>query len=178
MVANRTDSNVTVGATELLDFAGDQVRLSGQIDYPEHRRPAQGYPLFFVIQHGTSTSRKDYQHICDLGMTVGAAVFRWDKRGTGKSGHGSRGSVEVDTLKAYAYALNLPSINPTSVIIFAQSEGTLILQQAYKQFEQLQIPLGIILAGNMLDEKAVLTIKTPIHIVISKKRLERLAYLW
>ena len=110
MVANRTDENLdAIGATEMVEFAGDNVRLAGQIDYPERNRPAGGYPLFFIIQHSTSTSRNDFKHVCSLGMSVGAAVFRWDKRGTGKSGSGSSGSIVGDTLKAYEFALNTSS---------------------------------------------------------------------
>ncbi|MEO1290303.1 MAG: hypothetical protein AAFV93_21335, partial [Chloroflexota bacterium] len=133
MVSNRTDDSLgTVGASEIVNFSGDNVRLSGQIDYPESNRPANGYPLIFVIQHSTSTSITDFEHITTLGMTMGMAVFRWDKRGTGRSGNGANGSVEVDTLRAYEQAIKLPSVDSSSIIIFAQSEGTLLLQQEYK----------------------------------------------
>ena len=169
MVANRTDDTPgIIGATEMVDFAGDSVCLSGQIDYPETSRPPNGYPLIFIIQHGTSTSRADYAHITSTGMSIGAAVFRWDKRGTGHSGNGSNGSIEVDTLKAYAFAAKLPGIDRSRIIIFAQSEGTLILGQEYQQFSSVQQAAGVILAGNMLDEKAIIAIDVPVHIVVSK----------
>lgn len=170
MVANnRTDDNLgSIGVTEMLEFAGDDVCLAGQIDYPQDSIPQNGYPLIFVIQHGTSMSRADYRHVSSLGMAVGSAVFRWDKRGTGRSGCGSIGTLENDTYKAYQFALSLPSIDPNRVIIFAQSEGTLLLGQEYIQFASIQKPQGIILAGNMLDGKAVLTIDSPIHFVVSK----------
>ncbi|MGJ3240063.1 MAG: alpha/beta hydrolase family protein [Anaerolineae bacterium] len=169
MAVNRTDDQPnTIGATEIVDFAGDNVRLAGQIDYPEANRPAQGYPLIFIIQHGTSISRADYKHITTLGMSIGAAVFRWDKRGTGKSGSGATGTLENDTLKAYEFALSLPSVNISQVVIFAQSEGTLLLGQEYKAFARLTKPCGIVLAGNMLDERAILALTVPVHIVVSK----------
>ncbi len=169
MVANRTDDTPgIIGATELVDFAGDNVSLSGQVDYPDTAYPPEGYPLIFVIQHGTSTSRADYAHVTTSGKSIGVAVFRWDKRGTGHSGNGSSGSIEGDTLKAYEYALKLPGIDRSRVVIFAQSEGTLILGQEYQRFSAIQKPLGIILAGNMLDEKAIVSIDTPAHIVVSK----------
>ncbi|MEM9953936.1 MAG: hypothetical protein AAF846_20165 [Chloroflexota bacterium] len=169
MVSNRTDDSLgTVGASEIVNFSGDNVRLSGQIDYPESNRPANGYPLIFVIQHSTSTSITDFEHITTLGMTMGMAVFRWDKRGTGRSGNGANGSVEVDTLRAYEQAIKLPSVDSSRIIIFAQSEGTLLLQQEYKHLKQSQKPLGIILASNMLDEKAVLALDAPLHIIVSK----------
>ena len=53
-------------------------------------------------------------------------------------------------------------------MIFAGNEGTLILGQEYKLFADIQKPAGIILAGNMLDEKAILAIDVPVHIVVSK----------
>lgn len=169
MVANRTDDNLdSVGVTELVNFAGDNVHLAGQIDYPQQNRPSKGYPLVFVIQHGTSTSRADYQHITALGTSIGVAVFRWDKRGTGRSGNGSSGTLEGDTYKAYEFAVSLPSIDPERVIIFAQSEGTVLLGQDYSKFSKIHKPKGIILAGNMLDEETVLNIDVPIHFIVSK----------
>jgi hypothetical protein len=169
MVSDRTDDlHSSLGASELLDFAGDNVRLAGQIDYPESKRPAEGYPLIFVIQHATSTSRAEFEHIVQLGMDTRAAVFRWDKRGTGKSGSGPNGSAEMDVLKAYQTAIAQPSINPERVIIFAQNEGSLILAELYYQIFKLQRPLGVVLAGNMLDEEAIININVPVHIVASK----------
>lgn len=169
MVANRTDETLgTIGATELVDFVGDNVALAGQIDYPETDRPANGYPLIFIIQHGTSTSRDDFEHVTTLGMKIGAAVFRWDKRGTGRSGSGSKGSIENDTLNAYKIAIKLPSIDPSRVIIYSQSDGTLLLGQEFARINKIQHPLGVILASNMLDEKAVLAIDCPVHIIVSK----------
>ncbi len=169
MVANRTDDTLgTIGATEFVDFVGDNVALAGQIDYPETDRPTNGYPLIFIIQHGTSTSRNDFKHVMSLGMKIGAAVFRWDKRGTGRSGSGSQGAIEVDTLNAYKVAINLPSIDKSRVVIYAQSDGTLLLGQEYARFRKLQAPLGIILASNMLDEQAILPIDRPVHIIVSK----------
>jgi len=168
MVAPTDDSVASIGASEWVEFAGDEVRLAGQIDYPEAKRPSGGYPLIFVIQHGTSTSRQDYAHVSNFGTEAGCAVFRWDKRGTGKSGHGYQGSVERDTLLAYAYALSLPSINTAKVVILAQCEGTLLLAQSFADFSAIQQPLGVILAGNMLDADAITPLACPVHIVISK----------
>jgi uncharacterized protein len=169
MVSHRTeDTASSFGATELLEFAGDNVRLAGQIDYPASKRPAEGYPLIFVIQHATSTSREDFNHIAEIGMESGAAVFRWDKRGTGKSGNGPSGTVEMDTLKAYETAIVQASLNPNRVIIFAQNEGTLILGDIYRALNKVKRPAGLILAGNMLDEEAVLDLNAPLHIVVSK----------
>lgn len=169
MVANHVDKPVaSVDVTEHLEFAGDDVRLAGQIDYPKANRPRTGYPLLFVIPHGTSMARTDYDHIAELGASIGVAVFRWDKRGTGRSGHGVNGSIEIDTVRAYDYALQLPSINPEQVIIYAQNEGTLLLHDIFSAVKREQHPLGVLLAGNMLDHKSILKIDVQTHIVVSK----------
>lgn len=169
MVANHVDKPLaSVDISEQLEFAGDDVRLAGQIDYPKAKRPRTGYPLIFVIPHGTSLTRKDYNHIAELGASIGAAVFRWDKRGTGASGHGMNGSIELDTVKAYDYALQLPSIDSSRVIIYAQNDGTLLLSEVFAAIKEEQVPLGVLLAGNMLDEHNIVTLDVPLHIVVSK----------
>jgi hypothetical protein len=169
MVSNHVEINITsVSASELVNFAGDNVHLAGQMDYPQTEKPASGYPLIFIIQHATCNSRKGYLHITKLGTEMGTAVFRWDKRGTGNSSSGGSGSVTVDTLKAYETAVNLPAIDRNRVVILAQNEGSMLLYEAYKEFVTIQEPLGVVLAGNMLDEKAILKIHVPLHIVVSK----------
>jgi hypothetical protein len=158
----------SVGASQNVLFAGDQVRLEGQIDYPTDPAPAAGYPLIFVLPHATSTNRQQYSHISRLGTECGAAVFRWDKRGTGGSGAGGSGSVVKDAVKAYETALAQPQIDKTQVILYSQNEGTSLLGESFDQFNAVQKPTGVVLAGNMLDEKQVTIIKTPIHLVVSK----------
>lgn len=158
----------SVSASELLFFAGDQVRLAGQIDYPLTPRPASGYPLIFVIPHATCTTRHGFQHFARLGTECGTAVFRWDKRGSGNSGSGSGGSIVADTLDAYQTALSQNHLDRTQTVIVAQNEGTLVLGEAYERFVALQKPVGVVLAGNMLDEKQILAVKAPVLAVVSK----------
>lgn len=169
MVSEQVDQKASsVSASEYISFAGDNVRLAGQMDYPNENEPPDGYPLIFVIPHSTSNSRDDYAHITKLGSHIGAAVFRWDKRGTGRSGSGGGGSVTVDTVQAYATAVSQPSIDRSQVIIYAQNEGTLLLGEAYRDFAEIEPPCGVILAGNMLDEERITRVAAPVHIVISK----------
>lgn len=166
MVLNHEDMDSQ--ASQSINFAGDHVSLYGIMDYPSTERPANGYPLIFIIQHATCTSLETYSHIAKLGKESNASVFRWDKRGTGKSGTGPNGSIEIDTLKAYQTAISLPDIDKSRVVIFAQNEGTLLLASLFNTVLSVQKPLGCILAGNMLDQTAVLKVKTPLHIVVSK----------
>ena len=168
MASNIHDERPMLGVTQEIFFAGDDVRLAGQIDYPDGKTPHTGYPLIFIIQHATCTSRKNQAHYAQLGMSAGAAVFRWDKRGTGSSGSSGQGSAANDVLYAYEKALSLPSINPNRAVIIAQNEGTLAVGEMYQQFAEIKRPLGVVLAGNMLDEKAIIAIDVPVHCVVSK----------
>lgn len=156
------------GTSRVLRFAGDKVQLSGQVDYPHDKPPAQGYPLIFIIQHATCVSRRGYQHISTIGSRCGAAVFRWDKRGTGDSAGGGAGSLALDTLSAYETALYEPNIDTNKVVIFAQNEGTVLLGDNYSEFVASQRPKGIVLAGNMLDDEKIMTLDVPLTVVMSK----------
>ncbi|MGB1286462.1 MAG: hypothetical protein ACPG7F_08020, partial [Aggregatilineales bacterium] len=62
------------GSSRLLSFAGDKVRLAGQLDYPASPPPPDGYPLIFIIQHATCNSRHGYEHISAIGARCGFAV--------------------------------------------------------------------------------------------------------
>lgn len=153
--------------TEYMFFAGDHVQLAGQIDYPITPMPEQGYPLIFVIQHATCNTRNGYAHIARLGVEMGMAVFRWDKRGTGNSGSGS-GVGTLDPINAYQTALKQPGINPQAVFILAQNEGSLLLHDTWNQFRQVALPAGVVLAGNMLDQKAITALNVPVTTINSK----------
>ena len=166
MVSNQFHSEIPTNKS--FTFAGDHVSLYGKIDYPASEPHANGYPLIFLIQHATSTSLDGYAHVARIAMEMNAAIFRWDKRGTGKSGTGPNGSIEIDTLKAYQTALTQEKIDKARVIIFAQNEGTMLLGSLFNSFAAVQKPLGCILAGNMLDKTAILKINSPLHIVVSK----------
>lgn len=167
-LVNNKNTIASVSASELVIFGGNQVRLAGQIDYPIVRFSDRGFPLIFIIQHATCTSRYGFNHIVRLATELGIAVFRWDKRGTGNSGSSGIGSAHLDTLKAYETAIAQPQIDRERIIILAQNEGTLLLGEWYTHFRALQRPHGVLLSGNMLDEKAVLPIDAPLHIVTSK----------
>lgn len=161
------ESTTEAGCTVELMFAGDGVALAGQIDYPTHRvSPSQSIPLLFILPHSGCNTREAYAHYAETALHAGFAVFRWDKRGTGRSGAGGRGSTTQDAANAYETALEQPGIARDSVVILAQSEGTLMLGSSYGLFARLQRPCGVILAGNMLDEKSILAIDTPIQIIL------------
>ncbi len=103
-----------------LVFAGDNVRLAGQMDYPAAPAPVDGFPVIFILHHAGGNTREDYEHYAALGLESGWAVFRWDKRGTGRSGAGGRGSTLKDAVNAYEVALQQPRINPRRAVVLAQ----------------------------------------------------------
>jgi uncharacterized protein len=148
-------------------FAGDGVCLAGQVDYPADAASSPcGYPLIFVLHHAGGNTRRDYDHYAHLGLNNGFVVFRWDKRGTGKSGAGGRGSPLQDAINAYQTALSQPGINKEKVIILAQGEGTLMLSDLFEDFAKVQQPYAALLVGNLLDKDDVVKIKTRVQIII------------
>lgn len=149
-----------------LAFAGDFVRLSGQINYPNTPPPLSGsYPLIFVLHHAGGNTREDYEHYARIGLRAGFAVFRWDKRGTGRSGAGGRGSSTQDAVYAYETAIEQPNVDPNRTVIVAQGEGTRLLGGAFGLFARYQRPQGIILVGNMLDTESILALESRVMIV-------------
>lgn len=149
-------------------FAGDHVQLSGQIDYPDSPSPKDGFPLIFILHHAGCNSRDWYWPFAEIGLQNGFAVFRWDKRGTGRSGAGGRGSVTQDAVNAYEIALEQPFINRHRAVILAQDAGSGTLGDAYGLFARIQKPCAVILASNMLDEEAVLAIETRLYILMAE----------
>jgi hypothetical protein len=151
--------------THELVFAGDTVRLAGQIDYPLTRRPSTGYPLVFVLPQAACWARDMYDDYTAVALERGYAVFRWDKRGTGRSGSSGTGSPVQDAVNAYETALMQPQINRAAAVILAIGAGTSLLGNCYGLFARIQNPLGVMLIGNMLDAKAIVALNTRIQIL-------------
>ncbi|GAB1420071.1 hypothetical protein MASR2M15_01480 [Anaerolineales bacterium] len=146
-------------------FYGDQVRLVGQMDFPPSPPKARGHKLFFTLQHATHTHTKEYDCYVSVAREKGYASFRWDKRGTGRSGSGGLGNPMQDAVNAYQVAVRRTGINPEQVVIFAQNEGSLILGKNLERFMAIQKPKAIILAGNMLDQTLIEQIECPLYIM-------------
>jgi uncharacterized protein len=170
MASNQAVVSVLNAAhTKELAFAGDGVRLAGQIDYPTTARPANGYPLLFVLHHAGCNTRECYDHYAESALVAGYAIFRWDKRGTGRSGASGRGSTTQDSVNAFEIALEQPDVNPRRAVILAQGAGTALLGTSFGLFARQQHPIGVILVANMLDEQAVLAIDSPLKIVLGQE---------
>ncbi|MBL8130791.1 MAG: hypothetical protein JNL42_02955 [Anaerolineae bacterium] len=158
-----------VSETREILFAGDHVRLSGQLDLPTTPAPRDGYPLLFILPHASSISRDDFDEYAATALRTGFAVFRWDKRGTGRSGSGGRGSSTQDAINAYETALLHEEINRRQAIILAVGAGTGMLGNAYGLFARLQRPAGALLIANQLSPEEILAIDTEIHILMSQE---------
>jgi uncharacterized protein len=122
-----------------------------------------------VVPHSGCNTRNDYAHYASVALQSGYAVFRYDKRGTGRSGAGGLGSTIQDAINAYATAVKQDCLDTAKVIILAQGEGTLLLSEAFEAFEDVQPPFGALLIGNMLDQKQILSIKTRIQVIIGSQ---------
>jgi alpha-beta hydrolase superfamily lysophospholipase len=164
----QTREDVSIGHTEELVFAGDGVRLAGQIDYPVSASNKSSFPLMFILHHAGCDARDGYTHFAHYGIASGYAVFRWDKRGTGRSGAGGRGSTTQDAVNAYEVALEQPGIDRRHVVILAQDAGTGLLGDSFGLFARIQAPHGVVLATNMLDAEAVLAIQAQVLILMGQ----------
>jgi len=168
MNVNTILESIKVGYSQELIFAGDGVRLAGQMDYPVPPSRSKSFPLVFILHHAGCEDREGYQAFADIGLQSNYAVFRWDKRGTGRSGAGGRGSTTQDAVNAYEIALEQPYIDRHRVVILAQDAGTGLLGSSFGLFARVQQPNGVILATNMLDADDVLAIESRLLVVMGQ----------
>lgn len=168
MTSNTILESVKMGDSQELIFAGDGVRLSGQMDYPVHPSRSQLFPLIVVLHHAGCEDRDGYQAFADVGLEAGYAVFRWDKRGTGRSGAGGRGSTTQDAVNAFEVALEQPYVDRRRVVILAQDAGTGLLGSSFGLFARVQHPYGVILATNTLDASEALAVESRLLVVMGQ----------
>ncbi len=157
-----------VEQTEEVVFAGDGVRLSGQIDYPFSSTKRKNFPLLFILHHAGSDDRSGYQHFTDTALDAGYAVFRWDKRGTGRSGAGGRGLTTNDAICAYQVALDQAQVDRRHVVILAQDAGAALLGSSFGLFAREQHPYGVVLATNTLDETTAMAIDSRLLVLMGQ----------
>lgn len=148
-------------------FAGDQVRLAGQLDYPAPPKPVHGYPLIFILHHACCNTRDDYLDYARIGLENGCAVFRWDKRGTGRSGASGRGSTLQDALNAYETAVSQAGIDRTRVLIVAAGAGTALFGNEFAAFDKILRPRAALLVANQLDPDDIIALDLPLQILMS-----------
>ncbi|MEP6988887.1 MAG: hypothetical protein ABI970_25015, partial [Chloroflexota bacterium] len=71
MIVNQIDERVAVAHTEEIVFAGDGVRLDGQIDYPILSTRQKIFPLMFILHHAGCDDREGYSHFAQAGLASG-----------------------------------------------------------------------------------------------------------
>ncbi|MER3458141.1 MAG: alpha/beta hydrolase [Chloroflexota bacterium] len=154
-------------AQEVSFQSEDGTRLAGQLDRP----PGQANPpLVFIIHHSGAVDRDAYQYLAARLVPAGYAVFRFDKRGTGRS-EGTYGCCEdSDALAAYRAAVAQDGIDMSRVFIIAQSIGTQILAKRFEEFARIYRPAGVVLLSSLLPAEDILAIKAPLHIIISDSK--------
>jgi hypothetical protein len=168
MTFYETFEGVQVGRTEEIVFAGAGVRLAGQIDYPDTVPYGSTYPLVFILHHAGCDDREGYRHFAESALASRWAVFRWDKRGTGRSGAGGLGSTTQDSVLAYEVAINQPHIDRRRVVILAQDAGTGLLGSSFGLFARVHPLYGVVLATNVLDETAISAIQCRLLILMGQ----------
>lgn len=159
----------TAGRVTELQFSGDNVLLSGQIDYPNRPIPAAGFPLLFILHHAGTHTRDDVAHLASVALSSGWAAFRWDKRGSGRSGGGGRGSTLIDAVKAYEIALKQLDIHRGRVCVVAHADGTAMLRDMYSQIDDIARPYAALLIANMLDKREILRLTTRLMILMGER---------
>lgn len=162
------EEQIQVARTEDIVFAGDKVRLAGQIDYPFTIPHAKTFPLLFILHHAGCDDREGYRYFAEAGLSAGYAVFRWDKRGTGRSGAGGIGSTTQDAVNAYEVALVQPHIDRKQVVILAQDAGTGLLGSSFGLFARAQHPYGVVLATNILNSETVQAIDSRLLVLVGQ----------
>ena len=154
---------------EVTFASADGVQLAGQLDLPlDISEP----PLVVFIHHAGPETRDTYQHLVAYLVPRGYAVFRFDKRGTGRS-NGVYGCCEADdALAAYRAVYSESGFDHRHVFIIAQSLGTQIVAERFSDFEAIGMPGGVVLLSSLLRGDAVLAIRAPIHIIVSDSEAE------
>lgn len=145
-------------------FISEGVELAGELDLPLRKDLA---PLVFIIHHSGPVTRDAYGYMAELLIEAGFAVFRFDKRGVGKSG-GEYGCCEAkDALAAYQAAVTQPGIDPTRILIVAQSIGTIHLADRFAEFVAIRPPLGVVLLSSLLGPEQIRAIAAPVHVIVA-----------
>jgi alpha/beta superfamily hydrolase len=145
-------------------FVSEGVELAGELDLPLGEDLA---PLVFIIHHSGPVTRDAYGYMAELLTEAGFAVFRFDKRGVGRSG-GEYGCCEAeDALAAYQAAVTQAGFDRGRVLIVAQSIGATHLADRFAEFAAIHPPLGVVLLSSLLGPEQITAIAAPVHVIVS-----------
>ncbi len=145
-------------------FVSGDATLAGELDLPLGEEEA---PLAFIIHHSGPATRDAYGYMAELLTQAGFAVFRFDKRGVGRS-EGEYGCCEEkDALAAYQAAVAQAGVDRMHVFIIAQSIGSEYLAAHFSEFAAVQPPAGVVLLSSLLGPEDSVRIEAPLHIIVS-----------
>ncbi len=143
--------------------AQDGTPLAGQLDLPDAAPP---HPTVVVLHHSGPVDRCAYDYMAQLLVENGFAVFRFDKRGTGRSG-GVYGCCEADDAVAAWRAAAQPGVDTERLYLMAQSLGTRIAADRFAEIAAIQPPRGLLLLSSLLDGGDLERLSGPILLVLS-----------
>lgn len=144
--------------------SADGTGLAGQLDLPPE---VENPPLVWILHHSGPVNRDAYQYLAALLVPEGYAVFRFDKRGNGASGGTYGCCEEEDALAAYQAAVSQEGFDPQRVFIVAQSVGTQIVARHFQELQSIHPVRGVVLLSSLLEGKELLTIESPLLILVS-----------
>ena len=84
MIVNQIDERVAVAHTEEIVFAGDGVRLDGQIDYPILSSRQKTFPLMFILHHAGCDDAADLSRLLGLARPRAGGSLAPSRRGCGR----------------------------------------------------------------------------------------------
>ncbi len=164
MASQREDIDVVS-----LDARGDEIRIRGQIDFPDHHNGEGPHPLVVMVpgtglfdrdvSFGTSGTAGDkiFLDMAKHFLDAGIAVARYDLRGVefgGKPDSALRATVDaqsgvLDFAAIYRFAASHSRVDKDRIVVLAHSEGMLLATKAIQ--EKLISPSGIIGIGALLE---------------------------
>lgn len=161
----------------------DQTELSGEWDFPDPVLFGGRRPLVVMAHNRAGRDRNcngpaipHYDGFLTLarGLTAaGYAVFRYDKRGCGKSAGvfapDDESLLGADFYSAVLHAVSHPDVDEWRVFLLGQSQGTRLIMSQLKEIQRRVLVQGTILASNILEAYQFHDVSVPFLIICGKE---------
>ena len=186
LTATRVAAAVTPGdgkianrpSTVQTTFQSVDATLAGQWDFPA----AGQAPLVVIVPPGGRVDRNGwppgadfelgkgvYQHLAELLVEKGYAVFRFDAPGAGRSSPGHWATDRSNALEAYTRAIDHARVDTERVFLLGHGSGTATIAAIFERFEQANPLNGVALLGNRVGERQALELSPPLLLVVGEK---------
>ena len=163
--------------------SNDQTELAGEWNFPDPVIFGARRPLVVLAhnragrdRNGNGPAIPHYDGFLTLarGLTdSGYAVFRYDKRGCGKSQGKFTPDVEKslseDYLAAVLHAVSHPDVDDWRVFLLGQSQGTRLLLNVVDEIQKTVLVQGLILLSNVTEPSQFTHVRAPFLIVCGKE---------